>query len=100
MTREQGRVVTDRNRITGGGVTAGIDFGLVLLADLLGDDIAKMTQLALEYDPAPPFNAGTPSKAGEKITKSVQDWVGPLGGRFATTCETASKDMNKYTPKP
>jgi len=96
---EQGRVVTDRNRVTGGGVTAGIDFALVLLAKLLGEDIAKMTQLALEYDPAPPFDAGTPSKAGEKITKMVQDWVGPLSGRFATTCEAAAKDMDKYTPK-
>ncbi len=57
----EGRVVVDRNRITGGGVTAGIDFGLVLLAALRGDDVAKMTQLALEYDPAPPFNAGAPA---------------------------------------
>lgn len=99
-TPEQGRVVTDRNRVTGGGVTAGIDFALLLLATLLGEDIAKMTQLALEYDPAPPFDAGSPKKAGEKITRMVQDWVGPLSGRFALTCEAASKDMRKYTPKP
>ncbi|HEY1189341.1 MAG TPA: DJ-1/PfpI family protein [Gemmata sp.] len=95
---EQGRVVTDRNRVTGGGVTAGIDFALVLLAKLLGEDIARMTQLALEYDPAPPFDAGSPKKAGEKITKMVQDWVGPLGDKFATTCEAAAKDMGKYAP--
>lgn len=97
-TPEQGRVVTDRNRLTGGGVTAGIDFALVLLAKLLGEDIAKMTQLAIEYDPAPPFDAGTPKKAGEKITKMVQDWVGPLSDRFAKTCEAASKEMHKYAP--
>ena len=96
---EQGRVVVDRNRVTGGGVTAGIDFALVLLAKLLGEDIAKMTQLALEYDPAPPFDAGTPKKAGEKITKMVQDWVGPLSDTFAKTCEAAAKDMGKYAPK-
>ena len=96
---EEGRVVTDRNRVTGGGVTAGIDFALVLLAKLLGDDIAKMTQLALEYDPAPPFDAGTPKKAGEKITKMVQDWVGPLSDKFAKTCEAAARDMDKYAPK-
>lgn len=96
---EQGRVVVDRNRLTGGGVTAGIDFGLVLLAELLGEDIAKMTQLALEYDPAPPFDAGSPQKAGEKITKMVQDWVGPLSDKFATTCQAASKDMSKYATK-
>lgn len=98
-TPEQGRVVTDRNRVTGGGVTAGIDFALVLLAKLLGEDLARMTQLALEYDPAPPFDAGTPKKAGEKITKMVQDWVGPLGEKFAKTCEVAAKDMDKYAPK-
>lgn len=96
---EEGRVVTDRNRVTGGGVTAGIDFALVLLAKLLGEDMAKMTTLALEYDPAPPFDAGTPTKAGPKITKSVQDWVGSLGSKFAATCEAASKDMGKYTTK-
>ncbi|HTN04105.1 MAG TPA: DJ-1/PfpI family protein [Planctomycetaceae bacterium] len=99
-TPEVGRVVTDRNRVTGGGVTAGIDFGLVLLAKLVGDDIAKMTQLALEYDPAPPFDAGTPKKAGEKITKMVHDWIGPLSDKFATTCEAASKDMGNYVLKP
>lgn len=50
-TPVEGRVVTDRNRVSGGGVTAGLDFGLVLLAKMLGEDVAKMTQLALEYDP-------------------------------------------------
>lgn len=97
---EQERVVTDRNRVTGGGVTAGLDFALTLLAKLLSDDIAKMTQLALEYDPQPPFDAGTPAKAGEKITKLVQDWVGPLGETFAKTCVASSKEMSKYAPKP
>src|SRR5262249_40216716 len=55
----EARVVVDRNRITGGGVTAGIDFGLVLLAKLRGDEAAKLTQLALEYDPEPPFTSGS-----------------------------------------
>ena len=63
------RVVTDRNRITGGGVTAGIDFGLVVLAKLRGEDVAKLTQLAMEYDPAPPFNAGNPTDAGPAIVE-------------------------------
>ena len=58
-----GRVVTDRNRITGGGVTAGIDFGLTIAATLRGELYAKATQLYLEYDPAPPFDAGSPTKA-------------------------------------
>ena len=50
------RIVVDRNRITGGGVTAGIDFGLHLAAVLRGEDVAKQIQLQLEYDPQPPFN--------------------------------------------
>jgi cyclohexyl-isocyanide hydratase len=57
------RVVVDRNRITGGGVTAGIDFGLTLAAELAGEEAAKNIQLWLEYDPAPPFDAGHPRKA-------------------------------------
>jgi cyclohexyl-isocyanide hydratase len=63
-----GRVVVDRNRITGGGVTADIDFGLVLLAHLRGDVPAKMSELAMEYDPQPPFQAGSPQKAGPELT--------------------------------
>src|SRR5215208_690598 len=48
------RVVRDRNRISGGGVTAGIDFGLTVAAELAGDEVAKSIQLVLEYDPQPP----------------------------------------------
>ncbi len=62
------RVVRDRNRFSGGGVTAGIDFGLVLLAELRGETVAKLTQLMMEYDPAPPFQAGTPEAAGPELT--------------------------------
>lgn len=58
------RVVRDRNRLSGGGVTAGIDFGLVLASELAGEDLAKRLQLAFEYDPAPPFDCGSPLKAG------------------------------------
>jgi cyclohexyl-isocyanide hydratase len=62
-TPVQQRVVTDRNRITGGGVTAGLDFGLDLIARLRTPEYAKAVQLYLEYDPAPPFNAGSPATA-------------------------------------
>jgi cyclohexyl-isocyanide hydratase len=68
VTAERRRVVVDRNRFTGGGVTAGIDFGLTLLAELRGEMVAKMTQLMLEYDPKPPFDAGTPETAGPELT--------------------------------
>ncbi len=65
------RVVIDRNRITGGGVTAGIDFGLYVAAILFGEDFAKEVQLMMEYDPAPPFNAGSPKTAGKEIVERV-----------------------------
>lgn len=64
----QERIVEDRNRITGGGVTSGIDFGLVLASRLRGGDAAKLQQLINEYDPQPPFEAGTPPKAGPQLT--------------------------------
>ena len=66
------RVVRDRNRLSGGGVTAGIDFGLTLLAELAGDEVAQSVQLALEYDPQPPFQSGSPEKAGAERTARVR----------------------------
>ena len=74
------RVVIDRNRITGGGVTAGIDFGLTIAAKLCGEEIAKMTELMLEYDPAPPFGVGSPEKAGADLVNKVRLYaMGTLG---------------------
>ncbi len=70
-TRE--RVVTDRNRITGGGVTAGIDFGLQLVAKLRNETYAQAVQLYLEYDPAPPFNAGSPATAPKVVTEFMSE---------------------------
>ena len=57
------RVVVDSNRITGGGVTAGIDFGLVVAAELRGRQAAERIQLMMEYNPAPPFQSGSPTVA-------------------------------------
>ena len=57
------RVVFDRNRVTGGGVTAGIDFALALTAAIRGEEHARFVQLSLEYDPAPPFDSGSPERA-------------------------------------
>jgi len=65
------RVVVDRNRITGGGVTAGIDFGLTVAAELFGENIAKEIQLFMEYNPAPPFNSGSPKTADKTIVDRV-----------------------------
>ena len=52
---------------SGGGVTAGIDFALAVVAEIAGEDIAKTIQLSIEYDPQPPFDAGSPERAGEAI---------------------------------
>jgi cyclohexyl-isocyanide hydratase len=67
------RVVVDRNRITGGGVTAGIDFGLVLAAKLAGEETAQRIQLMLEYNPAPPFDAGSPERAAPSVVQAVRE---------------------------
>lgn len=62
-THEKARTVKDGNVITGGGVTAGIDFGLSVVAEIAGEATAKKIQLGIEYDPAPPFDSGHPDKA-------------------------------------
>ena len=67
-----GRVVTDRNRITGGGVTAGIDFGLTIVAALRGEEHARLAQLSVEYDPQPPFDSGSPAAAGPERVARVE----------------------------
>lgn len=67
------RVVIDRNRITGAGVTSGIDFALNLGTLLFGEQKAKEIQLMLEYNPQPPFNSGHPSQADEAMITTVID---------------------------
>jgi cyclohexyl-isocyanide hydratase len=68
----EGRVVTDRNRITGGGVTAGIDFGLAMIAAHRGEEHARLAQLGVEYDPQPPFDSGSPAAAGPERVRRVE----------------------------
>jgi cyclohexyl-isocyanide hydratase len=70
-THEKARIVRDGNVFTGGGVTAGIDFGLTVLAELAGADIAQRVQLATEYDPAPPFQSGSPSRAPAEVLDAI-----------------------------
>ncbi|MBL8743238.1 MAG: DJ-1/PfpI family protein [Myxococcales bacterium] len=68
----KGRVVRDRNRITAGGVTAGIDFGLTMVAEIAGEPAARAIQLGLEYDPAPPFDGGHPDKADPALVDAIR----------------------------
>jgi cyclohexyl-isocyanide hydratase len=73
----QGRVVRDGNLITAGGVTAGIDFGLAVVAELVGRTEAEAIQLGLEYAPAPPFASGTPSEAPSAVVAAVKERLAP-----------------------
>lgn len=66
------RVVIDRDRITGAGVTSGVDFALTLAAQLHGEAIARTIQLAMEYDPAPPFDGGSPDKESAEIVAGLK----------------------------
>ena len=77
---ESDRVVFDRNRITGGGVTAGLDFALALGAVLRGEETAKSIQLGMEYAPAPPFADGHPSVADRAIVEMVKAQY--VGGNY------------------
>ncbi|SET64643.1 DJ-1/PfpI family protein [Pseudomonas sp. NFR09] len=82
------RVVVDRNRISGGGVTAGIDFGLKLLAELRDENTAKTAQLVVEYDPKPAFSAGTPSLAGPEIFDSAMKILGDMDAQMIATLQS------------
>lgn len=68
----KGRVVRDGKVFTGGGVTAGIDFALTMVAELAGRDIAEGIQLGIEYAPAPPFDAGSPETARPEVLAAVR----------------------------
>lgn len=87
---DDARVVRDGNCITGGGVTAGIDIALSIVADLRGADVAKMIQLSIEYAPAPPFNSGRPETAEPHTIAAVKK----LFARFA---EARSKAIDEVT---
>jgi cyclohexyl-isocyanide hydratase len=73
---EKARVVKDGNVITAGGVTSGIDFGLSVIAEIAGEPTAHAIQLGIEYDPAPPFDAGHPDRAPAAVKAAVS-------GRYA-----------------
>lgn len=85
------RVVQDRNRITAGGITAGIDFGLRVAAELRGEDYARFLTLALEYDPQPPFGRGVPEKATPAVEKISQSAFDPLHAAFRDAALEARK---------
>jgi cyclohexyl-isocyanide hydratase len=80
-TPTKSRVCVDRNRVTGGGVTAGIDFALTLVSMLVDRQTAEAIQLRLEYNPAPPFNAGSPDTAPPEILAAIKERIAPAQAR-------------------
>jgi cyclohexyl-isocyanide hydratase len=84
------RVCIDRNRITGGGVTAGIDFALTLIAHLIDRKTAEAIQLRLEYNPAPPFNAGSPDTAPAEVLALINERIAQSKARRAEAIERAA----------
>lgn len=93
------RVVIDRNRITGGGVTSGIDFALTVVAEAFGQDVAQAIQLQIEYDPAPPFPGGSPRSAGAlQIATAREALAGFLAVRRAAT-ERAAANLAALDPR-
>lgn len=92
------RVVIDWNRVTGAGVTSGIDFGLTLVNLLCGENTAKTTQLMMEYDPKPPLNSGTPETAGENVVNELMTLGKPIFDAFSHQINlTANQLQQNYS---
>jgi cyclohexyl-isocyanide hydratase len=88
---DPGRVVRDDNIITGGGVTAGIDFALTVAAELTDPTIAQSVQLGLEYAPAPPFDSGTPDGAPADVLARVRSLMGKAAVKRRAALEQAAE---------
>ena len=93
-TPSRERVCIDRNRITGGGVTAGIDFALTLVSTLIDRATAEAVQLRLEYNPAPPFNAGSPDTAPAEVLASMSERIAPFRARRMEAVRQAAARMS------
>jgi cyclohexyl-isocyanide hydratase len=89
-TAERVRVCVDRNRVTGGGVTAGLDFALTLVATLTDRATAEMIQLGLEYNPAPPFSAGSPDTAPADVMERLGAALAPSRERRRVAVASAA----------
>jgi cyclohexyl-isocyanide hydratase len=90
-TPTAGRVVRDGKYFTGGGVTAGIDFALTMVAEIAGQEVAERIQLGIEYAPAPPFNAGSPETAPPAVLAAARArMVATREAREAVTARAAA----------
>lgn len=88
------RVVVSGNRITGGGVTAGIDIALTIAEQTNGRNVAEAIQLAIEYDPMPPFDSGSPEKATPEILDAVRAKLAPMQKVRRRAVEEAAKKLS------
>ncbi|WP_437570999.1 DJ-1/PfpI family protein [Sorangium sp. So ce542] len=88
--RVDARYVEDQNRITGGGVTSGIDFGLRIAAKMRGEEAAQTAQLVLEYDPDPPFQAGSPESAPAAVVEGLRGRIAPALAQASEAAEQAA----------
>jgi cyclohexyl-isocyanide hydratase len=89
----KGRVVRDGKFFTGGGVTAGIDFALTMVAELAGQEVAESIQLGIEYAPAPPFNAGSPDTARPELVAAVRGRLAGLRAEREGRVAKVAKSM-------
>ena len=80
ITQVDKRVVIDRNRITGGGITAGLDFALTIISEVIGEPAAHAMQLVFEYRPEPPFNSGGPETAPPPVVDAVKGMISEIAG--------------------
>src|ERR1700726_2030349 len=92
------RVCVDRNRVTGGGVTAGIDFALTLVSLLHDRRTAEAIQLRLEYNPAPPFNSGSPDTAPPEILVLMREKIAPAQARRSEAISRAAARLTSAHP--
>ena len=94
VTPDPARIVRDGNVITGGGVTAGIDMALSVMADIAGADYAQAVQLGMEYAPEPPFDCGRPERAPPQIVAAVRQRLETMGSeRRAAVRHAAQLDL-------
>ena len=91
------RVCVDRNRITGGGITAGLDFGLYLASVLADRETAERIQLFLEYTPEPPFTSGSPATASKAVVEKLSAAIAPMLTRRKEATLRAAQRLKSTT---
>ncbi len=94
------RVVVDRNRITGAGVTSGIDFGLTLIAELFGERRAQLIQLSMEYDPKPPFEGGSPRRSDPELVAQLRAFLAPFEAERESAARAAARLLGRADTLP